>query len=375
MLNLKVANIVLNDFTNDSRVLKISKSLSDLKFNVTVVALHVDGVAKKEVIDNFSVDRISLWTKKWPKFKLLQLIKYFEFALRTFWRYRQVNFVHCNDLEALPVALLVKIFKNNVKVIYDCHEYQTETNGINGINKFLTKSLERFLIRYVDEVTTVSESIADDYVRLYSIPKPKIVLNCPAYSEQVKKNIFREVFLISKDQNIFLYQGLLGEGRGIEILLECFSDHLISENVLVCMGYGPLERQIKNKSDQCKNIFFHPAVSSSELLNYTSSADFGISFVEDTCLSYRYSLPNKFFEYTMAGLPVLTSNLLEMKLIVERESIGVVAQTNTVGGFKMALTEILQQDYSKMQSNVFEFRRNYCWEKQEVILKSLYLKS
>lgn len=287
-------------------------------------------------------------------------------------RYRKSDMCHCNDLKALPVGLLIKLFGKNVKVIYDCHEYEAGGYGLKVIQKTLKKFLERFLIRYADEVITVSDSIADEYARLYSIPKPHLVLNCPAYKEQEKKHLFHENLPIRDDQTIFLYQGGLSKGRGIEIVLEAFSDLDSDKNVLVCMGYGPLESLIKEKSKLSSNIYFHPAVSPDVLLRFTSSADYGISFIEDACLSYRYCLPNKMFEYLMAGLPVLTSNLYEMKRLVETEGVGIVAVDNTVAGFKKAVTASLEQDYAEIQKHVYEVRKQYCWEEQEKVLKEIY---
>lgn len=368
----KIANIVLNDFTNDSRVLKISTTLSSFGYEPAVVAMHNAGLSQSEYVQGVNVRRIKLLTRSWPKLKSIQLIKYFEFLIRAFWRFRKVNVVHCNDLSALPVGLLIKLFGRGKKVIYDCHEYETEINGLKGIEKSAKKWLERLLISYADAVITVSDSIANEYTRLYKIPKPRLVLNCPTYHEQPKRNLFRENLGIRADQTIFLYQGGLSKGRGIELLLEAFSGLDSDKNVLVCMGYGPLEAVIQEKAEQQSTIFFHPAVSPEVLLNYTSSADYGVSFIEDSCLSYRYCLPNKMFEYLMAGLPVLTSNLFEMKRLVEAEGVGIVAESNTVEGFRKAVTASLDQDYAAIQKNVFESRKKYCWEEQEKVLKEIY---
>jgi len=108
------------------------------------------------------------------------------------------------------------------------------------------------------------------------------------------------------------------------------------------------------------------------LLSYTSSADYGILFYEDTCLNHRYCSPNKIFEYLMAGLPVLTSNLYEIRRLVESEGVGIVAQENTVESFREAVIASLKQDYSAIQSNVFNARKIYCWEEQEKVLKAVY---
>lgn len=368
----KIANVVLNDFTNDSRVLKISTSLSSFGYEPVVVAMHNTGLPQSEYVQGANVWRVKLLTRLWPKWKTIQLIKYVEFLIRAFWCFRKVDVIHCNDLSALPVGLLVKLFCNDRKVVYDCHEYETEINGLRGVEKKAKKWLERTLIRYADAVITVSDSIANEYARLYQIPKPRLVLNCPPYKEQSKHNLFRENLGIRADQTIFLYQGGLSKGRGIELLLEAFSGLDSDKNVLVCMGYGPLEVVIQAKAEQQETIFFHPAVSPKILLNYTSSGDYGILFYENTCLNHRYCSPNKIFEYLMAGLPVLTSNLFEMKRLVEAEGVGIVAESNTVEGFRKAVTASLGQDYAAIQKNVFETRKKYCWEEQEKVLKEIY---
>ena len=45
---MRIANVVLNDFTRDNRVLKISATLSTEGHDVTVVALHKPGLPKRE---------------------------------------------------------------------------------------------------------------------------------------------------------------------------------------------------------------------------------------------------------------------------------------------------------------------------------------
>ncbi|MBD3843865.1 MAG: glycosyltransferase, partial [Campylobacterales bacterium] len=353
MSTKKIANIVLNNFTNDARVLKTSKTLNLQNFDVEVFALHKQGLAEEELIDDIKVNRLKLFTKNLPKWKPIQLLKYFEFVIRAFFRLRNtVDAVHCNDLNALPIGYLLKRFsKQPVKVVYDCHEYETERDGMKPFVKKVLKFFEKHLIKHADTVICVSNEIANCYETDYGIEKPKLVLNCPNLSEQPKQDLFRESLNIRSDQKIFLYQGGLKSGRGIELLVEAFSQLEQDDNVLVCMGFGPLDKLIKEASQTNKTIFFHPAVTQDVLLNFTSSADYGILFYEDTCLNHRYCSPNKMFEYLMAGLPVLTSNLYEMKRLVESESVGIVASENTVEGFKQAVENSLNQDYAEIQKN------------------------
>jgi len=369
----KVISIVLNNFKNDSRVLKENISLQKAGYDVKVVALLEDGIDEFEVIQNVSVHRVKLISKDWSKNKLIQLVKYLEFSYRVVKQYKDADILHCNDLNSLPIGVLVKKFFNkDIKIVYDAHEYETEINGLTGIQKKLTKKLEKSLIKYADRVITVSNAIADEYVKLYNIPKPTLVLNTPPFKKIQKRDIFRETLNISKDKTIFLYQGGLSSGRGIEILLDTFKSIDDEKSVIVFMGYGPLEDLIKASEKTYKNIYFHKAVTPDVLLDYTSSADFGISTIEDSCLSYRYCLPNKIFEYLMVEIPVIVSNLYEMKRLVEQNNIGVVAQENSPNGLKEAILKAVQMDKEELQQNIQEVKEVYNWEEQEKILINLY---
>lgn len=370
---MKIVNLVLNGFTNDSRVLKTSCSLSSFGYDVIVAAIHYDNLKEHEEVSGINVHRIVLKSKNWSKKKPIQLIKYIEYIIRFILNYKNADVLHCNDLHALTIGTFCRLFNKKLKIVYDSHEYAI--NDVPYESKFSIKRkylIERLFIRFANKVIVVSDSIARDYARLYKIKKPYLVFNCPNYIEQPKKNIFRETFGIRDDQKIFLYQGGLGKGRGIEILLEYFEKHEKNENVLVCMGYGPLENLIKSKSKISNNIFFHKAMPHDIYLNYTSSADYGIAFMEGCCLNDTYCLPNKMFEYLMAGIPVITSNLFEMKRLVEQEKIGVVASENTIEGFKNALNTALQLNYAQVQKNIFQVRKKYCWQQQEKTLNEIY---
>uniref|UniRef100_UPI002B24BEB2 glycogen/starch synthase n=1 Tax=Aliarcobacter butzleri TaxID=28197 RepID=UPI002B24BEB2 len=167
------------------------------------------------------------------------------------------SIIHCNDLNTLPIGVIIKKFFNkDTKIVYDAHEY--EINDTPNESKYKIKIkyiLEKFLIKYVDKVMTVSDSIADEYVRLYNIKKPALVLNTPPYKNIEKKNIFRENLGIKENQTIFLYQGGLSRGRGIEILLETFKTIDNENAVIVFMGYGSLENLIRETSKEYKNIY------------------------------------------------------------------------------------------------------------------------
>ena len=372
-----VALIVLNNFKNDSRVLKEAISLKDNNYEVSVVALHEEGCSEYEIIDGITVTRLKLYTRSWSKNTLIQLFKYFEFLIRASLLVKKINIIHCNDLKALPVGFLSKSFFNSrIKIVYDAHEYESEINGYSNFEKKTSYYLEKLLIKSADVVFTVSSSIASEYERIYKIDKPLLIFNAPGFkeikNENSSKNIFRSKFSIHENQKIFIYQGGLSNGRGVETILVAF-DHLNNEYnkcnepvpVIVFMGYGTLESLIKKYTIRCGNIFFHAAVEIHEVLDHTKHADYGLLFIQNTCLSYYYCMPNKIFEYLMAEIPVIVSNLHDVKEFVHKKNVGEVAESNDVYGLLNAIKKILNKDASQFRENILSVKKEYNWESQE----------
>ena len=58
------------------------------------------------------------------------------------------------------------------------------------------------------------------------------------------------------------------------------------------------------------------------LLEITSSADIGLALIKPLSISYKYALPNKLFEYAIAGIPCLASNLPNMIYYINRFNLG-----------------------------------------------------
>ena len=255
-------------------------------------------------------------------------------------------------------------------VIYDTHELETEKIGMTPFRKKISLMIEKFFIHYCDKVIVVGEAIASHYKKLY--PKkdtPDIILNVPRLINVRKNNKFRQLFGIDKNTIIYLYQGVLNQGRGIDIILKSFEKVKRADIAVVFLGYGPYKELIKERTRKQHNIFFHEAVSPEELLEFTSSADVGLCLIENKCLSYYYSLPNKMFEYTMAGLPVITSKGYEMSKLVYNYGIGYSLDESN---FTDILENISWDSVSSMKGNLDKFKNKYNWENQEVILKNIY---
>ena len=364
MKNINV-HIYPSNMTNESRIFKESKFISKNCDFEKIILLGVwkEGLNKDEQYEgNIYIKRVSLFNIK--KRSILYL--YYFMYVFVFIVLHRPKMINIHTLEFLPLSLIAKIFK--IKIIYDTHELETEKANFKGFRKKISKVIEKAFIGFVDEVIVVGEMIADEYKKMYPYMKrPYVVLNTPNFKETVKNDIFREKFKIDKEQIIFLYQGAISLNRGIEHLLEAFEK---SNKVIIFMGYGTLVDLVKKQASIFENIFYHEAVKPDVLLNYTSSADIGFCLIENSCKSYDYCMPNKMFEYLMAGIPVLVSNLAELSKFINKNKVGMIINKD------INILEIIDNlsfnDIKQYQNNIEKLKLQYNWEKQEEKLNIIY---
>jgi len=174
------------------------------------------------------------------------------------------------------------------------------------------------------------------------------------------------------DAILFLYQGVLSPGRGIELLLEAFAGVDDPQRILVFMGSGPLEAQISGCSGIRGNVRLHPAVAPLHLAEFTASADVGLCLIEDTCLSYRYCMPNKLFEYLAAGVPTLVSDLPEIVAVVNRLSAGWVLPSWSVAALQTFVNSIDAGAVAERRAGTARAAEEYSWEAQVPVLRTVY---
>jgi glycosyltransferase involved in cell wall biosynthesis len=368
----KVINILFNDFTNDNRVYKESISLIKGGFDVELVATRFD--KKNSIIqdlDGIKIRRVSV-----GKLAILPLNLLF-FWFNIIKLYKKEEIFHCNDLYALPPAYIIKKFFNkDVKIVYDCHEHETEAGVYLGkpLLKWLAKIFERKMIKAVDSVITVSDSIAQDYVRLYQIKKPHLVMNCPNYKRYRSFNLFREKFNIGEDKTLFLFQGEYLQGRGVEKLIEIFKElEKVNESLaLILLVYGEGIEELKEKIKDSGNIFWHDKVSKDIYMNYVASADWGIYLMENICKNHDYALPNKLFDYIMANLPVVVSDLKEMKKFVDENKIGYAIDSKDTDAVIELLKGVIKETKKEFEKPLGIVAKKYSWEEQEKVLLKIY---
>ena len=380
---MRIANVVLNDFTRDNRVLKVSATLSTEGHDVTVVALHKPGLPKRErQADSFDVRRIRLVM---PTRVFRGALKLVELAIKIALGYRRFDAWHCNDAEAFVIGLLAKLSRPGLRLIYDCHEFESERNGKSRRYLRAVGWLERRFIRFADEVIVVSPSIADAYMERYhshGLDGVQLLRNVPHKIDAGTVKVgtpgngkLRQAFGLGSNDFIALYQGAFTINRGIEELLAMTGNLKGSRIHLVFMGYGMLQGAIEEAASSSANVHFQPAVPYEEMLQYTKDADVGLVSVRPICLSYLYCLPNKLFECIQAGVPVLVNDLPDCVALLRMYGIGRVVEGDEPQAWLEALMAMEGETPSfkaQVQDGLARAQSQLNWEREQHVLMDVY---
>lgn len=239
---------------------------------------------------------------------------------------------HANDLDTLLVCRLAATIRG-ARLVYDSHElwlgsarYLRETGRLGRLRDRLT---ERLLVGGCDAVIAVTPGRGAEMERMYPRMKPPLIVeNCPEVTPRTERTgALRSLVGAGRDTPVILYQGIIAFERGLEQLVEA-AWLLAGEGILlVIMGHdvtgGKIARMAADPT-LGETLRVLPPVRSEDLPVYTADADAGLILFRNTCLNHYYSLPNKLYEYMMAGIPVIASDLPEIARVVKEGDFGLL---------------------------------------------------
>ena len=368
MINL---HLYRSTFINESRVNREISTLEELNIfkEIHLVGVNNDELPKIEKISK-STTVFRFLRRRKNDTKLIIGTKIFLWYLVVLIKYwnKDLKCINCHSVNVLPISVILK-FISGSKLIYDAHELETETSALAGITKFMAKFIEKNLIQFCDFSIFVSKSTEEWYLKEYSLINTMHIYNCTTYKQSIESDYLNRKFDIDKGKKIFLYQGMFAEERGLEKLLDIFSEPNI-DSPIVFLGFGKLESLIKEFAMKNKNIYFHEAVSSDEIHMISSSAQIGIALVDDKYLNHQYCLPNKLFEYIMSDLPVLVSSTYELDNFVRGHNIGISCNFNKTSILKSIKKIVI--NYDSYKNNLENVRKNYNFNIQKLKLINLY---
>ena len=318
----------------------------------------------------YNTKRMKLLFEKGPLFYACFNIRLFVYLL-----FKKTDLLVSNDLDTLLANRLASRTKG-VPLVYDTHEYYTETPELvkRPHIQHIWKSIERRIFPKLKYVYTVNESIAQLYRDEYGVDI-HVVRNVPP-SQTVYTKRTRADLGLPENKRIILLQGAgINIQRGAEEMLEAMQ--YIEGAVFVIVGAGDVLKQLKQMTIDLgleEKVVFVPKQPMDKVFEYTVQADIGVSLDKDTNINYRYSLPNKLFDYIQAGVPILASPLVEIKKIIDEYDIGTCIDNHDPKHIADKLTQIFEDPVKleKWKENLKFASKALCWEKEEQTLIQIY---
>lgn len=285
---------------------------------------------------------------------------------------QHADIYHAHDLDTLFAGYLATRWTGK-KLVYDFHELYTEQYG-PGVKTALWhwyySTLEKLLVKRTTMRLTVCDSLGAWLSERYGVNGVVTVRNVPSYQT------ITPALVKQKRKGVVIYQGLYARDRGLEQLIE--SARYIEEALILFRGYGDMENQLRalpRKMGVEKRVLFAPPVPMTDLVRTASEADIGMAPFIPVCLNTQLCLPNKLFEYMMAGLAILGTDLPEMRRIILGHNVGAVCNPNDPKDIGRAINELLQDQslLRVMKCNALRAARvHYNWEIEERRLVQAY---
>lgn len=362
---------VINDLSTDQRVHKVCNTLHKLGFEITLVGRRQRSslpLTKR----NYNTKRMFLFFEKGPLF-------YLEYQIRLFWYllFHKADVLVSNDLDTLLPNYLISKLKSS-KLVYDTHELFCEVPELqnNPIKKNIWKGIERRIFPKLKYVFTVNDSIAKIYKDEYHV-EVNVVRNIPLLTNQnTIEKASKELLGLPTDKKIILLQGAgINIDRGAEEAVQAMQ--YVNDALLLIIGSGDvigILKQMVIDLNLSTKVKFIDKIPFEKLLQYTHHADLGLTLDKDTNINYRYSLPNKLFDYLHAGVPVLASNLVEVKKIINYYSVGDCIENHNPKHIADKLNKILADNLTlqEWKKNAKIVSNSLNWEQEELKLIAVY---
>jgi len=356
---------VINDLVTDQRVDRACRALLKCGYEVTLVGR----ILPKSLAMNerpYATHRMKLLFSQGPFFYLEFQIRLFLFLF-----FRKTHLVYANDLDTLLPNFLISKIKGSI-IVYDSHELFCEVPELleRPRKRKTWKRLERWIFPKLENIITVNQSIANIYGHEYE-KKLSVVRNIPLIRPQTKV-LSKEELGLPIDKKIIILQGAgINMQRGAEEAVEAMQ--YVKNAVLLIVGSGDVIDQLKEMRVELgieDKVIITGKVPYEKLAQYTQNADLGLSFDKDTNLNYRFSLPNKLFDYIHAGVPVLVSNLVEIARIVNEYQIGGIIKTHEPKYIAQQMNLIFSnpKKYNTWKRNLMKAQKELTWETEEKVL-------
>ncbi|MDJ0734364.1 MAG: glycosyltransferase [Nostocaceae cyanobacterium] len=292
----------------------------------------------------------------------------------------EADVYHVHDLPCLKAGFYASKARK-VPLIYDAHELYYAQDILPIKLQKLYFSLEKKYIKYPDVVITVNSFIASLMAERYQIALPEIIMNCTELPgdfapEAAKQKLRHQGNIPHNYEKIVLYQGWISAERNIETLIKGVK-WFPKNTCLAIIGYGDYAknlREIAIAEGVAEQVFFLGEIPSNQMLNYSAGADIGVIPYKAIDDNHLYCSPNKFFEYVLAGLPIITDDLPFFRLMKDKYGVIEIADMSSPKTFAKVVYQLI--DTSSKLENLKKMCRNASkelnWEKESKKLLAIY---
>ncbi len=362
----------MSDVAYDARTLNVARSFAREGYRVCVLGWGEAATGhrlQRQGIATFLRVRPPVRRTRW------QWLMFIAWTLQH-WRRIRSRAYWAADLYALPLATLLARYYR-AYLFYDSRELFFALAALR--HRPLTQGFHQWIearcIGSVERCIVSGQRDADALQQRYRLRKPPLVLlNVPPYRVPARTDLLRHRLRLPAHSIVLLYQGAVHEGRGLEhaIGLLC----RLPEAVLCVLGDGiyrsTLERMATEfrVSNRVHWLGWHPY---EELLDWTASADIGLALIEPISRSYELALPNKVFEYCMAGIPTIATALPALRELLHQHRIGVVLPIDfTLDELCRAVRTLhIPEVWHQYHKRCREAATQLCWEAQHPKLVEL----
>ncbi len=312
-----------SDLVTDQRVHRTAITFTKQNFRVILVGRKLKG-SMSVGSRRYRTVRFRLWFEKGFLFYAMYNIRLFIYLMM-----HRTDLYYANDLDTLAANFLASLIKRK-PLVYDSHEYFTGVPELeeNAVAKKFWLRLEEFIFPKLNYIITVNQTIASIYEKKYN-KRVHVIRNIPEMPLMVgrsSRDRIRNELKIEQQKKMLILQGAgINIDRGAEEAVEAMK--FVEDAVLLIIGGGdvfPVLNVLVRKNNLEKKVILKSKLPYDQLIHYTRAADVGLTLDKLSNLNYRYSLPNKLFDYIHARIPVLASPVDEVKKIMMKYQIGML---------------------------------------------------
>lgn len=364
--------VLLQSAEHDARTLNIAESAQRMGKSVCIIAL---GTSTEQA--NRRLSGIMTWYADIPTTGTLwkRWIAFYRFAYRIF-KHISAKQIWAEDVFCLPLCALVAR-RYHAQLIYDSREIFSALGALQNraFKQAIIAHGEKFFVSSVQTMVVSGRRDAEYLAEYFQRPLPTVVMNLPHATPLTRTTRLRDIFNIDSAVSIILYQGAISHGRGIAPMIRAlpYLDHA----VFCILGDGEQKHDFMRLAEELhvsNRVIFCGKVPYQELHQWTASADIGLAVIEPISFSYSLALPNKLFEYAMAGLPVVASNLPAMRDILDETSFGVCVENfhDAPALAETLRSMLLPSAYMRYHVQALHARERYTWQAQEHVLREIF---